>query len=259
MLIFNLSLTHLIDAQTDSLELRAQFEVEGNIITVDQLLQIYTLDEWQYLRKYDQRGRLLFDYQNKNLGDLHHCDANNPFNILLFYKDFNTMIVLDRTLNPLVEVKLNVLGFFAIQLIAAAPDNKIWLYDPTDFKLKKIDTKGNLLAESQDLSLQFPDVLGWKQLRVVGDELFIQTNDQELLIFNQFGQWIKSINLSDGNFQWKQNNLYILEDQAGLFPYELLQGKLPYLYRRTKPEEKLYLRQRQLFVQSGKDVQILTW
>ncbi|MEM6378225.1 MAG: hypothetical protein AAF705_08435 [Bacteroidota bacterium] len=259
VLLFSFSITHLTDAQADSLRILRQFEVEGTLVEVDPLLQSFTLDQQEYLRKYDQKGQLLFDYQNKNLGDLQRCDASNPFNILLFYQEFNTIIILDRTLNPLVEVNLNALGFFAIQLIAAAPDNKIWLYDPTDFKLKKIDAKGNLLAESQDLSLQFPGGLDWKQLRAIGDELFIQTNEHELLIFNQFGQWIKSINISGGDFQWKQNNLYILEDQTGIFPYEVLQGQLPYLYLRNQPEDKLYLRQKQLFVQSGKNVQILSW
>lgn len=259
IVLITVFLTEWSTAQTDSLQVRAQFEVEGELIEVDPLLQLYTLDQQQYLRKYDPKGQLLFNYQNNNLGQLHRCDANNPFNILLFYQDFNTLVILDRTLNPLVEVNLDALGYYAIQLIAAAPDNKIWLYDPANFKLKKIDTKGRVLAESQDLSLQFPDGLNWQKIQVIGDEIFIQANDQLLLVFNQFGQWIKSINVTAGQLHWKQNNLFLLEDATGIFAFEALKGQLQYLYHRRQEQEKLYLRQKQFFTQSGKKVQILSW
>lgn len=259
LLLVSLLFTQWSTAQSDSLKVRAQFEVIGELVEVDPLLQLYTLDQQQYLRKYDPQGLLLFNYQNNNLGPLHRCDANNPFNVLLFYQDFNTILILDRTLNPLVEVNLDALGYFAIQLIAAAPDNKIWLYDPADFKLKKIDTKGRVLAESQDLSLQFPDGLNWQQIKVLGDEVFIQANDQLLLVFNQFGQWVKSMNIATGKFHWKQNSLFLLEDSIGVFAFEALQGQLEYFYRRSQPQENLMLKQKQLFTQKGKKIQILSW
>lgn len=259
LLIINLCLPKLAVAQSDTLRLREQFEVAGQLIEVDPLLQLYTVDDQQYLRKYDPGGQLLFDYQNNNLGTLHRCDANNPFNVLLFYQDFNTIIILDRTLNPLAEVNLDALGYFAIQLVAAAPDNKIWFYDPADFKLKKIDTKGKVLAESQDLSLQFPNGLDWQQIQIIGDEILIQSDDEQILLFNQFGQWVKSINIAKGTFHWKQNNLFLLEDPTGIFAFEVLRGTLPYLYQKNNTDERVHFRRRQLLVQNGKNLQILSW
>ena len=65
-----------------------------------------------------------------SLGNLTHVDLYNPLQIVLFYKDFNTIILLDRQLNETHRIEGNkmetILNFDTVGL---ASQNQIWFYD----------------------------------------------------------------------------------------------------------------------------------
>lgn len=71
-----------------------------------------------------------FDYTNLSLGNLHSIDLYNPLQIVLFYKDFNTIILLDNQLNETHRIDGNkqeiILNF---ENVGLASRNQIWFYD----------------------------------------------------------------------------------------------------------------------------------
>jgi hypothetical protein len=237
----------------------SSFPVKGRLITIDPLQQIYTIDSLQTLRKYDREGLLLFEYNNRNLGQLQSCDASDPFGVLLFYPEFNTLIVLDRTLNPLSEVRLEEMGIFGAQTVASSLDKQIWVYDQQDFKLKKISRQGRLLQESADLSRWMPNGFQAERLLIQNEILFLVSAQQQLLHFSPFGQYLKTLPTEGGYFHFQRSPFYYFSDAEGLYLWEPFQGKSEYVRSFTTPADLLIARPQFIARQSGNQVKLHTF
>lgn len=71
-----------------------------------------------------------------SLGNLTHVDIYNPLQIVLFYKDFNTVILLDRQLNETHRIEGNKIeSILNFDYVGLASQNQIWFYD---FVIQKI-------------------------------------------------------------------------------------------------------------------------
>lgn len=235
------------------------FNIQGQLLSLDPLQQIYTVDSLQTLRKYSADGKALFNYQNRNLGRLAICDASDPFGILLFYPDFNTLIILDRTLNPLTELRLDEVQIYGAQAIATSLDKNIWLYDQQDFKLKKISHQGRLLLESADLSRWIDNGFKADHLVVQADALFLQSSEGTLLQFSPFGQFEKEISVDSAYFHFRQGIFYYCSDANGLYLWEPIQGKVQYLIQSETPVTSLAARPQFAAWQSGQVLRFSSW
>lgn len=158
-------------------------------MTTDPLQQIYALDAHNELFKYSADGVLLFQYNNNRLGRLAWVDAVNPFNVLLYYPDFQIVKILDRTLNPSGEFKLYELGMANPAALALSNDNHLWVFDEVNAQLKKIGREGQILAQSDNLALllgQRPQPI---QAQANGNFVFVNDPGLGILVFDAFGQY----------------------------------------------------------------------
>ncbi|MEI9933652.1 MAG: hypothetical protein WDM71_02100 [Ferruginibacter sp.] len=94
----------------------------------------------------------------RTYGQLFSIDASNPLKTLLYYKDFSSVVELDRLLAVLNTVDLRKQNIISVRVITTSYDNNIWLFDEGDRKLKKIDDAGNELSETIDLSSVFDSI-----------------------------------------------------------------------------------------------------
>lgn len=156
--------------------------------STDRLGNIYAVSQNQELIKFDADGRELFRYSNKTLGRLEQIDASNPFTVLLFYADQQTVILLDRTLSERTRLALSTTELGQIEHIALADDNLIWVFDEADGKLKKIDPEGNISTESDDLRQLTRFAVHPDQLLVQGNLLWLNQPDQGILVFDRRGR-----------------------------------------------------------------------
>ena len=91
------------------------FPLQATFVSVDALQQLYIATAEGELYKYDKTGEILFEYSNDRLGNIGVVDATNPFNILVYYPDLATVILLDRTLSEIKEINLFSLAIFEPQ------------------------------------------------------------------------------------------------------------------------------------------------
>ncbi len=77
-----------------------------------------------------------FNYTNITLGNLTSVDLYNPLQTVLFYKDFNTIILLDSQLNETHRIDGNKLETIVnFNHIGLAIQNQIWFYDTLSQKI----------------------------------------------------------------------------------------------------------------------------
>ena len=127
--------------------------MKGDIVdfTVDNLDNIYILNSRNQVKKFDSNGDSVAVYNDvKKFGQASLIDVSNPLKVLLYYKDFATVVMLDRFLNVVNVVDLRKQGILQAKAIGQSYDNKIWVYDEQEAKLKKIDEDGKLLQETAD-------------------------------------------------------------------------------------------------------------
>src|SRR6185295_12440766 len=116
---------------------------EYSYFTVDNLENIYLVNNSSnQLKKLNGNGDSAGVFNNvRKYGKLFSIDATNPLKLLLYYKNFATIVVLDRFLNVRNTINLGKKNIFKVKTITTSYDNNIWLFDEGDSKLKKIDDK----------------------------------------------------------------------------------------------------------------------
>lgn len=160
---------------------------------VDNLQNIYILNMENKVVRYSEKMQKQYDYSNNLIGEIKSIDATNPQKILCFVKDFNRIVVLDNTLAEINIIDLSTSDYLDVSAVSRSNDNQIWLFDPINQVLVKV----NDLVEKQVESNRITDLnLG------VLEPVFIQERNNivaltdpnvGILIFDNFGQFIKLV------------------------------------------------------------------
>ena len=79
-------------------------------------------------------------YNNLQLGELTSANAFNPLKINLFYKDFNTVIILDNRLAEIFKIDFNTIQPYKnITHISTGNDNTLWVFNQDTQQLEVYD------------------------------------------------------------------------------------------------------------------------
>lgn len=124
---------------------------QADYLQIDNLDHAYLINRQFQLRKVGPNGKLKCTYSSSAYGPLYSVDASNPLNVLLFYKDFNTIVALDNELSEMGVYQMAFRGYTDIGAVGYAQDNNFWIFDNTTLQLKKINASGNELAASENL------------------------------------------------------------------------------------------------------------
>jgi len=183
-----ISYVHL-HAQTDSI-FRFVRTISGDIenFTVDNLDNVYLLSNTNQLKKLNANGDSVGVYNDvKRFGKVTLIDVSNPLKILLYYKNFNTVVVLDRFLQLKNTIDLRKSNIFQARAIGQSYDNKLWVYDEVENKLKKIDEDGKLLFETPDFRQLFSETFVPQIISDVDLNVYLYDSAKGVYVFDYFG------------------------------------------------------------------------
>jgi hypothetical protein len=122
--------------------------------SVDNIGNIYLVNNSFQLKKLNSNGDSAGVFNDvRRYGKLSSIDATNPLKLLLYYKDFETIVVLDRFLNIRNSINLRKQEIFNVKAVTSSYDNNIWVFDEGDGRLKKIDDNGTVLTQTVDLRM----------------------------------------------------------------------------------------------------------
>jgi hypothetical protein len=189
---------------------------------VDNLGNIYLITAGNQLKKIRSNGDSVGVFNDvKRYGTVSFIDVTNPLKILLYYKNFATVVVLDRFLNMRNSINFRKQNIFSVQTIALSYDNNIWLFDEQDNKLKKIDEEGKLLQESTDFRMLFDTVPLPRQLTDKDNFVYLYDPEKGFYIFDYYGSFKNRLPfLHWDNVAVSDKNLYGFSNNK-LYTYEL--------------------------------------
>lgn len=139
-------------------------------------------------------------YNNFQLGDITSVDAFNPLKINVFYKNFNTVVVLDNRLAEIFKIDFNtVQPYKYVTHISTGFDSTIWIFNEDSQNLELYDYKTHTTRA--------------KALPIKGTVLDVKSNynacwlltEQHIYMYNYFGSLLKKME-NNGYTQLNENN-----------------------------------------------------
>jgi len=195
---------------------------EYNWFNVDNLNNVYVLTKTNQLKKYSENGDSVGIYNDvKKYGNPNSLDVSNPLKVLLYYKNFSTVVMLDRLLSFRNSINFRNHNIFSVRALATSYDNNIWLFDEQEFKLKKIDETGTVLQESTDWRSLFDVVPSPTRLIDRDGLVYLYDPAKGFYIFDYYGNYknkLPFVNWSDVEVSGK--NIYGF-NKDHLYSYEL--------------------------------------
>ena len=183
-------------------------------------------------------------------GNTYSLDVTNPLKILAFYKDFSTIVILDRFLATRATIDLRQLGITQVKAVAQSYDGSIWLYDEGEGKIKKIDENNNVLFESSDLRLVFDDSLNPQKIIDNNGQLYLYDTRLGWMIFDYYGAFKKAVPFAhwqdvsvNDNVLWGRNEnqfLYALQNDIDFHSVNATFG-FAHIIKTDRERNKLYV------------------
>ncbi len=190
-LLFQLFVCLSLKAAPDTLlNLQPVNTIKGNFSNffVDNLGNIFLLTSSNQIKKLNNNlDSVAIFNESKLYGDIYSIDVSNPLKVLVYYRDYNTILMLDRQLTTLNTIDLRQQNLFQVKGIAQSYDNNIWLFDEVDNKLKKIDANANLLLETSDFRLLFDSIYSPHTIIDMNGLLYLYNTKDGWKIFDYYG------------------------------------------------------------------------
>lgn len=154
-------------------------------------------------------------YNNLQLGNLETVNTFNPLKINLFYKDLNTVIILDNRLAEIFKIDFNTHSEYKnITHVSTGYDNTLWVFNQNSQQLELFDYKTNTTrAKALPIEALVLD------LKSNYNNCWLLT-EKYLYMYNYFGSLIQKIenngytSLAENNgnlFLQKGHNLFYLK------------------------------------------------
>lgn len=158
----------------DSFEIKAD-----NFIGRDIYNNFYFIKNNTLIKK---QNHTFTEYQNIALGKLEHIDLSNPLLLVLFYKDFNTIVILDHQMNETQKISGNDFGL-VFDVVGLARQNNLWFFDSVSQKFGLYNLKENTF---KFISTYFPTK--FKQWNSTYNDFEWIDNNDDFLSINFFGK-----------------------------------------------------------------------
>lgn len=165
----------------------------ADFITTDRLGNLYVVnsnDIWMYNRD----GDSLRAFNTKRYGEIHFVDCSDPYQILVFFKDFNVILYLDNFLSENGPPRdMQELGFDQATLVCLSQETGFWVFDQLRQKAMRLDANFRVTHETVNFIQWFGRRLEPNYMEQYNNRLYLNEPESGIYVFDHFGTYIKKI------------------------------------------------------------------
>lgn len=212
-----------VSGQADS-SFRYLNRVEGiySDFTVDNLDNIYLFAIAGRLKKIKPNGDSVAVYNDiRHYGIPSLADADNPLKILLLYKNYSTVIILDQLLDVRHTINLREVHMYSTSAVTSSYDNNIWLFDAEEYKLKKIDDNGKVLLESTDWRQLMDTVPQPDFIKETNGNVYLYDKEYGFCVFDYYGALKNQLHFKGWDHVGASGNILYGFGEGVLYTYKL--------------------------------------
>jgi len=123
-----------------------------------------------------------YEFAALSLGDITHVDILNPLKITVFYKQSNTAVLLDNTLNEITRIHFsNLENFRNVSMATTANDRRLWIFNTDLQQLELFDYRLNKVI------VEFPPIAQIPNAYTSDFNFCWLQTDTEFIIYNIYG------------------------------------------------------------------------
>lgn len=198
LFIFNcITAQNAINTEVDS---KFYFEAE-QFVTKDVYDNYYFITNNNLIKTNNQKT---FFFKEVTLGKIEYVSVLNPLQIMVFYKDFNTVVLLDNQLNETHRIKGNNYTIL-FQAVDLARQNNLWFYDANSLQFGTFN-----FVENTFKYISTPTSFSIKNYKSDYNQFYWITDDNHFFSINYFGKITLLQNLD------ALENVKIINDKAFL-------------------------------------------
>ncbi len=157
---------------------------------------LYVADADNNVRQFGPEGLPLNTYAPPQPGHVAQLEAFNLNTTLVFYDDRQQLVLLDRFLAPISELRLADYLDGTVRVATLAPDNQIWLLDESTLTLREFDPGTLRLVQSTPLDLLIgrtrPD---FRFIRQYQNNTYLVDKTTGIYVFDNLGNYKKKLPL----------------------------------------------------------------
>lgn len=188
IVLFNLIAAQLFAQELPALMLNKTIKGDFAYVMPDELGNLFALTKNGQLKKYNTNLDSMGVFNEvRRYGKLFSISAANPLRTILYFKEYKTILVLDRLMQVVNKIDLRKAGIFQVKAVAQSYDNLFWVYDEQDSKLKKINEEGSLVFATADLRLLFSEPIVPSTIFDLGGFVYLYDEKNGLFIFDYYG------------------------------------------------------------------------
>jgi hypothetical protein len=219
---------------SDSLVLMRTYTGDIADVAMDNLDNLYIVSPTGQIKKLNAAGDSIGVYnQAKNYGKLYTIDVSNPLKILLFYKDYSTIVILDRFLASQGKLDLKRYSVLNPSAVGNSYDNDIWVYDEFDNKLKKIDEQGKKVLETSDFRTIFDESIAPQKIFSDNGLVYLADTANGVFVFDNYGTFKKKLPVKNWQTIAIANSTIVSSNNESIMVFNsmtqmLTQKKIPF-------------------------------
>jgi hypothetical protein len=169
----------------------------GQTLTTDQMGYYYEISDNE-INKYTNNGKLDYSYSNNILGVIANVDVSNPQKVLVYFKDFTKILILDNTLSPSSEViDLTSIELEETTLVCRSYNDGTWYYNPLSFELMRKNQELVTTNSSGNLANLLNKNIQANYLAEYNNKVYLNDPKNGILVFDIYGTYLKTIPLYD--------------------------------------------------------------
>ena len=162
--------------------------------SLDRRGTLYLVDRDNNLRQLSRDGQPLNTYSPTQPGHVALIEAWNQNSVMVFYDDRQQVLLLDRFLAPLSEIRLADYIDGTVRTATLAPDGLLWLFNESDLTLREFDPQALRVVQSTPLDLIIgrsrPD---FRFLRQYQNNVYLVDYTSGIFVFDNLGNYRKKL------------------------------------------------------------------
>lgn len=162
--------------------------------SLDRRGTLYLADQDNNLRQLARDGQPLNTYSPAQPGHVAVVEAWNQNSLLVFYDDRQQVLLLDRFMAPLSEIRLADYIDGTVRTATLAPDGLLWLLDESALTLREFDPQALRVVQSTPLDLIIgrsrPD---FRFLRQYQNNVYLVDRTSGIFVFDNLGNYRKKL------------------------------------------------------------------
>ena len=207
--------------QQPGYELVMSVKVPGEQHYSDPFGNIYIVNAGE-IRRFDNEYREAAYYSNSFLGKISSVDLSDPLRILLYFKDYNQILWLDKYLTEIRSpLLLDQLGYQQVDALCSSSQGGFWLYSDITCQIHYFDNTMKLVHESINLRPLIGSATRPVAMLEKNRHVYLNAPAKGILVFDRFGNYRRTLPVTGcTRFQVTDTEIFFFKNDS-LFRYNI--------------------------------------